>query len=185
MITKISLPLVLLYFLVFFEFNHRTGAFLARKFLYPWHENKLAVATGLIASSEGHGLGLARQISAAELMSRPLAMHQGSFPRILHQSWKSPELPAKFKAWSDSCRAKHSDWEWVLWTDADNLELVRKHFSWLEKTYHDLPSEIYRADLARNLYMYTFGGWVSVQKSISRAVLAYMLQKQLLIEWIH
>ena len=113
---------------------------------------------GLTTPRGDSSLGIARQISAAELMSRPLATDLGSFPRIFHQSWKSLELPAKFKTWSDSCRAKHPDWEWVLWTDADNLELVRKHFSWLEKTYHDLPGEIYRADLVRNLYMYTFGG---------------------------
>lgn len=155
LLAKICLPLLLCSIVFFLTFSHRTGTFLTRNVLSSWRENKIPAAAG---PNNGSSLGLARQISAAELMSRPLARDLGSFPRILHQSWKSLELPAKFKTWSDSCRAKHSDWEWVLWTDADNLELVRKHFNWLEKSYHDLPGEIYRADLVRNLYMYTFGG---------------------------
>ncbi|KAL6796466.1 glycosyltransferase family 32 protein [Trichoderma sp. SZMC 28012] len=49
-------------------------------------------------------------------------------------------------------------WEWVLWTDEDNLQLVKDYFPWLEDTFLSLPGNIYRADLARNLYMYMFGG---------------------------
>lgn len=152
---KIWLPL-LCSVIFLLEFSHRTGTFLPMKVQYSWRNNKIPFAAGPTTPNEG--LSLARQISAAELMSRPLARDLSSFPRIIHQSWKSLELPAKFKTWSDLCRAKHSEWEWVLWTDTDNLELVRKHFSWLEETYRDLPGEIYRADLMRNLYMYTFGG---------------------------
>jgi mannosyltransferase OCH1-like enzyme len=46
----------------------------------------------------------------------------------------------------------------VLWTDDDNLKLVRKYFPWLEDTYKALPGDIYRVDLVRNMYMYIFGG---------------------------
>ncbi|EHK20783.1 glycosyltransferase family 32 protein [Trichoderma virens Gv29-8] len=53
---------------------------------------------------------------------------------------------------------QHPDWEWVLWTDEDNLQLVKDYFPWLEDTFLSLPGNIYRADLARNLYMYKFGG---------------------------
>lgn len=101
---------------------------------------------------------LARPLSAAELLCRPLPSDVSSVPKLLHQSWKTNELPLKFEKWSTVCREKHRDWEWVLWTNEDNLNLVKKFFPWLEETYLELPGEIYRADFSRNLYMYIFGG---------------------------
>ena len=49
---------------------------------------------------------------------------QGGITRILHQSWKSRELPAHFKHWQGSWRANHPGWEYRLWTDQDNRDLV-------------------------------------------------------------
>ncbi|KAI1621378.1 nucleotide-diphospho-sugar transferase [Exophiala viscosa] len=100
----------------------------------------------------------ARYLSPNELMKRPITESLQTIPKLFHQSWSSTDLPAKFEGWSATCRNQHSDWEWVLWTDEDNEELVRRHFPWLLKTYQDLPGTIYRADLVRNLYMYMFGG---------------------------
>jgi mannosyltransferase OCH1-like enzyme len=91
-------------------------------------------------------------------MKRPISRDLQAIPKLIHQSWSSTELPAKFERWSSTCRQQHPDWEWVLWTDEDNEELVRTHFPWLLKTYLGLPGVIYRADLVRNLYMYMFGG---------------------------
>ncbi|KAH7123273.1 glycosyltransferase family 32 protein [Dactylonectria estremocensis] len=102
--------------------------------------------------------GLAKTLTPAELLCRPPSPNSAAVPKLFHQSWKTNTLPAKFQRWSDSCREAHPDWEWVLWTDDDNLRLVKEHFPWLEETYLDLPGPIYRADLARNLYMYKFGG---------------------------
>lgn len=102
--------------------------------------------------------GMAAAVTPAELMCRPLASDLAIVPKLFHQSWVSTELPAKFERWSNACREKHPDWEWVLWTDEDNMQLVQKYFPWLEDTYLSLPGNIYRVDLARNLYMYLFGG---------------------------
>ncbi|OJD13270.1 hypothetical protein ACJ73_09223 [Blastomyces percursus] len=101
---------------------------------------------------------LARPLSAAELLCRPLPSDYSSVPKLLHQSWKTNELPAKFEKWSRVCREKNPDWEWVLWTNDDNLNLVRQYFPWFEEAYLELPGDIYRADFSRNLYMYLFGG---------------------------
>ncbi|KAG5923964.1 hypothetical protein E4U42_004789 [Claviceps africana] len=101
---------------------------------------------------------LAKKVYAAELLARSPKRSGGVIPKILHQSWKTLELPAKFQKWSMSCRTRHKDWEWVLWTDDDNLRLVEKYFPWLLDVYNGLPGPIYRADLARNLYMYIYGG---------------------------
>jgi hypothetical protein len=114
--------------------------------------------TAVPSASTSSPSGFARQLLASDLLARPLTNHSGAVPKIFHQSWKTLELPGKFAAWSASCRQMHADWEWVLWTDEDNLWLVQMHFPWLEEAYLDLPGEIYRADLVRNLYMHTFGG---------------------------
>jgi hypothetical protein len=100
----------------------------------------------------------ARPLSAAELLCQPLPYDLSSVPRLLHQSWETNELPLKFEKWSTVCCEKHRDWEWVLWTNEDNLNLAKKYFPWLEETYLDLLGEIYRADFSRKLYMYMFGG---------------------------
>lgn len=94
-------------------------------------------------------------------MDRPLPPvnpTNGSIPKLIHQSWSSNTLPAKFITWSDTWRANHPDWEWVLWTDDDNRALVDKYFPWFKEPYMRLKGEIFRADAARNMYMYAFGG---------------------------
>jgi len=100
----------------------------------------------------------AKYLSPSKLLERPISKDLQTIPKLFHQSWSSNELPAKFERWSATCRRAHPDWEWVLWTDKDNEELVKTHFPWLLKTYKALPGVIYRADLVRNLYMHMFGG---------------------------
>lgn len=100
----------------------------------------------------------AKRLNAKELLQRPLATDLTSIPKLFHQSWINSTLPAKFEEWSHSCRQANPDWEWVLWTDEDNLKLVEKHAPWFASTYDALHSEIYRADTARNIYMHVFGG---------------------------
>lgn len=67
-------------------------------------------------------------------------VHAG-FPRIIHH-----------------CRSIQPDWEWVLWTDYDNLNLIQESFPDLLAMYTGLRGNIYRADLMRYIYMYLFGG---------------------------
>lgn len=100
----------------------------------------------------------AKRLYAEELLQRPLATDLTSIPKLLHQSWINSTLPTKFEEWSHSCRQANPDWEWVLWTDADNMKLVEKYAPWFASTYEALHSEIYRADTARNIYMHVYGG---------------------------
>jgi hypothetical protein len=104
----------------------------------------------------------ARYLSPEQLMSRPFPPENppnATIPKLIHQSWSSNELPAKFQQWSDTWRTNHPDWEWVLWTDADNQALVDKYFPWFKEAYGHVKGEIFRADAVRNLYMYAFGGY--------------------------
>ena len=56
-------------------------------------------------------------------------------------------------------REMHPGWEYRLWTDTENRELVQEHYPWLLQTYDRLPGNIMRADMARIMYLHQFGGW--------------------------
>jgi mannosyltransferase OCH1-like enzyme len=49
-------------------------------------------------------------------------------------------------------------WTKVMWTDEDNARLVDTRFAHLADVYRSLRSDIQRADFARNLYMWEYGG---------------------------
>lgn len=98
------------------------------------------------------------QLYPEELMHRPFATNFTQIPKLFHQSWANGTLPDKFDEWSHSCRRAHPDWEWVLWTDEDNLRLVERHAPWFMDAYEELQTEIFRADAARHIYMHVFGG---------------------------
>lgn len=79
----------------------------------------------------------------------------GRIPRIVHQIWKSADLPAYA---SDSWRRLGGGWEWRLWTDADLLDLVRTHYPEFERLYLSYPNNVQRADLGRYLVLDHCGG---------------------------
>ena len=129
--------------------------------LKSWTEWTVDPETGALTKNETQSAGKipeARRITAKELMSRPLPKDQTRAPKLLHQSWKDKDLPPKFQRWSQTCRRMNPDWEYVLWTDKDNLALVKRFLPWFKKPYRELTSEIYRADSVRNAYVGVFGG---------------------------
>ncbi|UZJ55664.1 hypothetical protein CBS101457_004984 [Exobasidium rhododendri] len=100
-------------------------------------------------------------LSPSALMADPSVIkysNKSNIPKLLHQSWGEKPINAKVKAWSDKCRMLHPDWQWVLWKNKDNRELVEKHYPWFLASFDALDTDIKRADAARNLYMNAFGG---------------------------
>jgi len=79
-------------------------------------------------------------------------------PKIIHQTWKSKELPENFSYWSKSFTEINPGYDHRIYDDNDNLEIVKEHFPHLVEFYKSLPKEIYRCDFVRAVYMYVFGG---------------------------
>ncbi len=79
-------------------------------------------------------------------------------PKILHQTAKTAVVSEKWRPLQAQLRALHPDWEYRLWTDQDNLALIRERRPDLEAVYLGLPRPIMRADLIRYVYMEQFGG---------------------------
>jgi hypothetical protein len=79
-------------------------------------------------------------------------------PRILHQTWKSARVPEPLAGFQARWQALHPDFEYRLWTDAQNDAFVRSDFPELHALYRSFTREIYRADMVRCLYLLRFGG---------------------------
>jgi len=84
-------------------------------------------------------------------------------PKIIHQTWKTTQLPANFASWSHHCREIHSDssndeWQYLLWTDDDNRRFLALHYPWFLETYDNYDVHIKRVDAIRYFLLYYFGG---------------------------
>jgi hypothetical protein len=67
-------------------------------------------------------------------------------------------VPERWQPYQRSWQVNHPDWEYRLWTDADNRALVATHYSWFLPIYDAYGAEISRVDAARYLIMHWFGG---------------------------
>jgi inositol phosphorylceramide mannosyltransferase catalytic subunit len=79
-------------------------------------------------------------------------------PTILHQTWRTVDLPRPFAHWRAGWIARHPSWDHRLYDDA----LIRKTIAdrapqWLS-TFDALPRMIQRADFFRYLIVFLDGG---------------------------
>ncbi|KAI8609435.1 nucleotide-diphospho-sugar transferase [Chytriomyces sp. MP71] len=79
-------------------------------------------------------------------------------PKIIHQSWKTADVPKKHSDWVASWKIMNPGYEYILWTDDDNRNLVATHYPWFLKTYDAFNDPILRADASRLFYMHKYGG---------------------------
>ena len=78
--------------------------------------------------------------------------------KIIHQTWKTKQLPDKFVKWSQTCKKKLPGWTYMLWTDDDNRNFIKDHYSFFLKTYDGYDKMIKRVDAVRFFYLYHYGG---------------------------
>ncbi|MFV0420385.1 MAG: glycosyltransferase family 32 protein [Dysgonomonas sp.] len=81
-----------------------------------------------------------------------------TIPKIIHQTWKSEDLPSPFKALSNTWKEFLPDWEYILWTDEMNRNFVAQYYPHYLEKYDSYPRNIQRADAIRYLLLETFGG---------------------------
>jgi len=79
-------------------------------------------------------------------------------PRLIHQTAKTASVSPKWAPLVETARRLHPDWTYRLWTDEDNLALIRERRPDLEAVYRALPRPVMRADLIRYVFMEQFGG---------------------------
>jgi hypothetical protein len=81
-----------------------------------------------------------------------------AIPRIIHQTWKTREVPDKWKGFHESWKKHHPEWRHVLWTDEDNMKFIEEHFPEFFATFTAYSYPIQRVDAVRYFILYKYGG---------------------------
>ncbi|MCX7303478.1 MAG: glycosyltransferase [Hyphomicrobiales bacterium] len=79
-------------------------------------------------------------------------------PPILHQTWKTDEVPEQFRAWGASWQRHNPGWTRMFWSDRTLLEFVAEHYPDFLGTFSSYRRGILRADAGRYLLLHHFGG---------------------------
>jgi len=81
-----------------------------------------------------------------------------AIPKIIFQTWKTDQVPDKWKTSPESIRKYMPSWKYVLMTDRDNREFVKHNFPDFLPYYDKFEYPIQRADAIRYCLLYKFGG---------------------------
>jgi mannosyltransferase OCH1-like enzyme len=79
-------------------------------------------------------------------------------PKIIHQTWKTEEVPIEWEESRASWQRFHPDWQYMFWTDRDLERFITKRYQWFTGIYRDYPYAIQRIDAARYFILYEYGG---------------------------
>ncbi|ADB04097.1 glycosyltransferase [Cannes 8 virus] len=81
-----------------------------------------------------------------------------STPKILHQTWKSKELPESCKDLVGTWRNMFPDFEYKFYLDEDLRDVVKKYVPQHLSLYDAMSKNIERVDFARYAILYGVGG---------------------------
>jgi mannosyltransferase OCH1-like enzyme len=79
-------------------------------------------------------------------------------PKLIHQTAKTNVLDPELALYQEILLKFHPDWSCKLWTDDDNIDLLKQRHPDLESVYLGMPRSVMKADLMRYVYMNDFGG---------------------------
>lgn len=83
---------------------------------------------------------------------------QVSIPKLIMQTWKTTDLPEKWKPTQISISKYMPDWNYVLMTDDMNRSFIQKHFPDFLPYFDAFPYPIQQADAIRYAWLYINGG---------------------------
>ena len=79
-------------------------------------------------------------------------------PQLIHQTWKTGEVPPEFRGFQRTWLDHHPDWRYRLWTDEDNRNFLQNHYAWFLPIYDTYRVPIKRADAIRYFLLWHYGG---------------------------
>eukprot|EP00434_Breviolum_minutum_P039918 symbB.v1.2.035460.t1/scaffold4779.1/size34930/1 len=80
-----------------------------------------------------------------------------TIPQILHQTWKTDQIPKKYREEMSSWRRLHPHWHFEFWDDARSADLMWDVFPQHAPAFEEM-SGIKRADISRIVALYAYGG---------------------------
>ncbi|KAK4055239.1 hypothetical protein OIV83_000520 [Microbotryomycetes sp. JL201] len=79
-------------------------------------------------------------------------------PKIIHQTWKTNDVPDRWKSVRQTCIDLHPDYEYMLWSDESSSEFIAKEYPWFLATFDSYTYPIQRADAIRYFVLHHYGG---------------------------
>lgn len=92
-------------------------------------------------------------------------------PNIIHQMWKTKELPFPLKDYCSKVRIQHQECSYMFWTDVLIERFININYAGIYMTYMSINKYIIKSDIARLLILHHYGGIyidtdVEIQKNI-------------------
>src|SRR6185503_9275839 len=81
-----------------------------------------------------------------------------SIPKVIHQTWKTPDVPPQWRDYARTWQDLHPAWQYHLWTDEANRAFVAEHYPRLLPAFDAYPYAIQRADAVRYCLLHRYGG---------------------------
>jgi mannosyltransferase OCH1-like enzyme len=79
-------------------------------------------------------------------------------PKIIHQTWKTLNIPDEWKDAVESCKNQHKDYKHIIWSHEMMESFVKKEYPDFYNVYMAYPYDIQRCDAFRYLVLYKYGG---------------------------
>ncbi len=79
-------------------------------------------------------------------------------PHMIHQTWKTDDIPENFRAFSATWRDLNPNWIYRFWSDRDLLEFVATHYPSYLDLFCSYRQGVQRADAGRYMLLHHFGG---------------------------
>lgn len=103
-------------------------------------------------------------------------------PKIIHQTARTIHISWEEKMLVKRMKTKLSDWNYMFHDDTDNEKLIKENFPQYLDIYKSIPKGVAKADIARLVYLYVYGGfYFDTDYKILKEIPDWMLTKQQLL----
>ena len=127
------------------------------------HPSKHSVTniSKLIPDLDFHFIDNNTQVSQSRIATSPEMFAKNPadiFPKILHHTWKSHEIPSIWQNSYNSCISLNKDYTFKLWTDEDIENFMTEHYAWFKPQFDSYKYSIQKIDVFRYFVLYHYGG---------------------------
>lgn len=93
-----------------------------------------------------------------EIIQKSNIVTIGRIPCIVHQTWKTIDVPNEWKPSQEAWKRYHPGWVYVLWTDDDIFDYIEEFHPKFSSLFASFTYGIQKADAIRYFILHDFGG---------------------------
>ena len=106
-------------------------------------------------------------------------------PKIIHQTWKTLDVPDEWKDAVESCKNKHKEYNHIIWSHEMMENFVKTEYPDFYDVYMSYTYDIQRCDAFRYLVLYKYGGIYLDMDIICKKKLDSLLEYDLVLTNSH